>query len=183
VQFHKATFTDLDGKVGGIVGVMIDITERKRLEDELRLNATVFDNSSEGMAVLRADGTVLTINQAFTTISGHTRDDVVGHPMPLLDDHDKSGGFFVRMKQQVDRDGSWQGEAPGQRKGGDIYPTWLSVAAVRDARGPPRTTSWPSPIFPRKSRTRNASSSSPSTIRSRACPTGACSTTGWSTRW
>jgi len=82
VQFHKATFTDLDGKVGGIVGVMIDITERKRLEDELRLNATVLDNSSEGMAVLRADGTVLTINQAFTTISGHTRDDVVGHPMP-----------------------------------------------------------------------------------------------------
>ena len=137
VQFHKATFTDLDGKVGGIVGVMIDITERKRLEDELRLNATVFDNSSEGMAVLRADGTVLTINQAFTTISGHTRDDAVGHPMPLLEDHDKSGGFFIRMKQHVDRDGSWQGEAPGQRKGGEIYPTWLSVAAVRDSLGAP----------------------------------------------
>ena len=35
VLFTKGTFTDLDGKVAGLVGVMLDITERKRAEREL----------------------------------------------------------------------------------------------------------------------------------------------------
>ena len=35
VLFTKGTFTDLDGKIAGIVGVMLDITERKRAEKEL----------------------------------------------------------------------------------------------------------------------------------------------------
>jgi hypothetical protein len=35
VMFQKATFRDADGSVGGIIGVMFDITERKRAEAEL----------------------------------------------------------------------------------------------------------------------------------------------------
>ena len=36
VIFHKATFTRPDGTVAGLVGLMLDITERKHLEDNLR---------------------------------------------------------------------------------------------------------------------------------------------------
>jgi len=36
VILTKGTFTDLDGKVAGLVGVILDITERKRTEQELR---------------------------------------------------------------------------------------------------------------------------------------------------
>ena len=35
VFFTKGTFTDLEGRVAGLVGVMLDITERKRTEREL----------------------------------------------------------------------------------------------------------------------------------------------------
>lgn len=35
VFFTKGTFTDLEGNVAGLVGVMLDITERKRVEQEL----------------------------------------------------------------------------------------------------------------------------------------------------
>lgn len=35
VQFIKGTFTDLDGNTAGLVGVMLDITRRKRAEREL----------------------------------------------------------------------------------------------------------------------------------------------------
>ena len=37
--FNKATFCDAEGKVAGIVGVMLDITERKRVEESLRDSA------------------------------------------------------------------------------------------------------------------------------------------------
>jgi two-component system cell cycle sensor histidine kinase/response regulator CckA len=36
VMFHKATFTLRDGSIGGLVGVILDITERKRLEEQVR---------------------------------------------------------------------------------------------------------------------------------------------------
>ena len=35
-MFHKATFTRSDGTVGGIVGLMLDITERKFAEASVR---------------------------------------------------------------------------------------------------------------------------------------------------
>ena len=36
VIFHKASFLDAGGKVGGLIGVILDITERKRAESDLR---------------------------------------------------------------------------------------------------------------------------------------------------
>ena len=40
VVFNKATFQDAEGKVAGLVGTIIDITERKRAEEQLRLLPT-----------------------------------------------------------------------------------------------------------------------------------------------
>ena len=36
VMFYKATFSKTDGRVGGLVGVILDITERKRAEEGIR---------------------------------------------------------------------------------------------------------------------------------------------------
>jgi diguanylate cyclase (GGDEF)-like protein/PAS domain S-box-containing protein len=41
VMFHKATFNNRDGALGGLVGAMLDITERKRLEEQLARFAAV----------------------------------------------------------------------------------------------------------------------------------------------
>jgi len=50
VMFYKATFANVDGTVGGVVGTLLDITERKKAEETLRrhneylaaLNETTF---------------------------------------------------------------------------------------------------------------------------------------------
>ncbi|UQA54665.1 STAS domain-containing protein [Polyangium aurulentum] len=41
VMFHKATFDHADGSVAGIVGVMLDITQRKQVEGELKRSEDV----------------------------------------------------------------------------------------------------------------------------------------------
>ncbi|WP_186764649.1 EAL domain-containing protein [Comamonas flocculans] len=132
---HKATFLRPDGSIGGIVGVMLDITERKQMEDELRLAATVFDNSSEAMAILGPDGGVVAVNQAFMDITGYGRQEVVGRLIRTDEDQGEPAGFFKRLQPQLEREGSWQGEVRGVRKSGEPYPVWFSIAAVRDAGG------------------------------------------------
>ena len=56
-----------------VVGVMLDITERTRMESDLRHAATVFDNIAEGVTIAKQDGTVVAVNRAFCTITGYDR--------------------------------------------------------------------------------------------------------------
>ena len=134
VMFHKATFTHPDGSVGGIVGVMLDITERKLMETDLRQAATVFDNSAEGVIIAKTDGTIIAVNRAFSTITGYSQQEVLGQNPRMFQSgrHDK--GFYTGMWSTIARTGRWQGEVWNRRKNGDIFPQWISITAVRDTQ-------------------------------------------------
>ncbi|WP_052382520.1 EAL domain-containing protein [Comamonas granuli] len=136
VIFHKATFTNPDGSVGGLVGVILDITERKRMEDDLRQAATFFDNSAEGVTIAQHDGTIIAVNRAFTAITGYEPAEVIGRNPRLLQSGRHDQRFYAEMWEALARHGRWQGEVWNRRKSGDIYPQWLSIVAVRAPQGP-----------------------------------------------
>jgi diguanylate cyclase (GGDEF)-like protein/PAS domain S-box-containing protein len=132
VMFHKATFTKPDGSVGGLVGLMLDITERKRMEDNLQQAATVFDNSAEGVTISTPDGTIIAVNRAFTEITGYAENEVIGRNPRMFQSgrHDKH--FYREMWASIAANGRWQGEVWNRRKDGETFPEWISITAVRD---------------------------------------------------
>ena len=135
VMFHKATYTESDGTVAGMVGVMLDISERKRMEDNLRQAATVFDNSAEGVIIAKPDGSIIAVNRAFTEITGYGQTEVVGNNPRMFQSgrHDK--GFYREMWDCIALNGRWQGELWNRRKSGEIFPEWSSITAVHDQQG------------------------------------------------
>jgi diguanylate cyclase (GGDEF)-like protein/PAS domain S-box-containing protein len=135
VIFHKATFTRSDGTVGGIVGVMLDITERKRMEDDLRQAATVFESAAEGVTITSHDGSIIAVNRAFTEITGYAESEVIGRNPSILQSgrHDKN--FYRKMWESITSVGRWQGEVWNRRKNGELFPEWISITAVRDKQG------------------------------------------------
>ena len=132
MMIHKATFTQHDGAVAGVVGVMLDISERKRMEDNLRQAATVFDNSAEGVTIAAPDGSIVAVNRAFTEITGYQREEVIGKNSRMLQSgrHDKA--FYKHLWGRVAATGRWQGEVWNRRKSGEVFPEWLSIIAVHD---------------------------------------------------
>jgi diguanylate cyclase (GGDEF)-like protein/PAS domain S-box-containing protein len=135
VMFHKATFTRPDGTVGGLVGLMVDISERKMMENRLRQAATVFESSAEGVIITAPDASIIAVNRAFTEITGYEEHEVISRNPRFLQSgrHDKN--FYREMWGSIFRDGRWQGEVWNRRKNGEIFPESLSITAVRNKEG------------------------------------------------
>ncbi|HRE55670.1 MAG TPA: EAL domain-containing protein, partial [Candidatus Competibacter sp.] len=107
----------------------------KRVEAELRLAARVFENSREAIMITDADNHILSVNRAFIDITGYSAEDVLGQTPQLLASGRHDRDFFQTMWHAVVTEGHWQGELWNRRKNGEIYPEWLGITAVYDARG------------------------------------------------
>ncbi|NDP40430.1 MAG: EAL domain-containing protein [Rhodoferax sp.] len=129
-------FVDANGVEQGLVGVIADITQRRRVECELRIAATAFE-SQQGMAITDAQGVILRANQAFSTITGYSAAEAVGQNPRLLSSGRHDAGFYAAMWESLAREGAWQGEIWNRRKNGEVFPQWLSISAVKDPAGQP----------------------------------------------
>ncbi|MCC7166840.1 MAG: EAL domain-containing protein, partial [Rhodospirillales bacterium] len=123
-----------EGKSRQFIGVIRDITARKKAEERLTLAATVFEQAAEGIAILDERFHVTTVNPAFTAITGYDASDIGGQPPPFLRNSFQDEAFFAGMWGAITRDGRWQGELWSRRKSGERYAERLSVTAVQDER-------------------------------------------------
>jgi diguanylate cyclase (GGDEF)-like protein/PAS domain S-box-containing protein len=117
------------------VGVMEDITERKRLEEYMRLAATVFESTGEGLFVTDARHRIINVNPAFTELTGFLPADVIGQTPKVLSSGRHGPDFYERLHQTLAETGKWQGEIWNRRKSGEMFAEWLNIAAVRDDKG------------------------------------------------
>ncbi|WP_176787605.1 diguanylate cyclase domain-containing protein [Roseospirillum parvum] len=101
-------------------------------EEDLRLAATVYAHSSEGIMVTDANSRILTVNPAFTEITGYAADEAVGQSPALLRSNRHEPRFYDDMWQAIAKDGSWQGEVWNRRKNGEAYLQWLSINRATD---------------------------------------------------
>ncbi len=135
VEVTERPEVDEHGRPIGVVGIIKDITERNKTEQELRRAATVFDNTDEGIIVTDAKRNVIVVNKAFTRITGYELDEVVGQN-PLIQQsgrHDRT--FYDQIWATVEHTDRWQGEIWNRRKDGDVYPAWENISAVKDEHG------------------------------------------------
>lgn len=111
------------------------LLELDRQEEELELAALVFQSSSEGMFVTDAENNIITVNPAFSRITGYSLEEVKGKNPRLLQSgrHDRS--FYQSMWQELLNAGSWQSEIWDKRKNGEIYPKWLTINTIRNSDG------------------------------------------------
>jgi len=112
-----------------------DITERKRAEESRRLAASVFESAAEGITVTDADRNILTVNPAFTEITGYTEKEIVGKNPRVLSSGKHDAAFYKEMWDTINNKGRWSGEIWERRKNGEIFPEWLTVTSIKDDKG------------------------------------------------
>ncbi|HEY8219146.1 MAG TPA: EAL domain-containing protein, partial [Methylobacter sp.] len=112
-----------------------EICKRKKVEEEQRMAASVFESTQEGILITDAKRNIIDMNPAFSIITGYSRDEVLGKKPSLLKSglHDTS--FYENMWQAIDCQGYWRGEVWNRKKGGEIFAEWLTISAVADQQG------------------------------------------------
>ncbi len=107
----------------------------RRSRDDLFLAQRVIDNSLEGIMVTDARGVIISVNPAFTRLTGYSEAEVLGQNPSILSSGRQSPAFYRRMWDSLAEHGYWQGELWNRRRNGEIYPELLHIAEIRNGQG------------------------------------------------
>lgn len=104
-------------------------------EAEQRLWAKVYAHSTEAIVITDHENRIISVNRAFTELTGYEQSEIVGQNPRILSTHTHNADFYAQMWQAINEKGRWEGEIKDRRKDGSTYPKWLSVIAIRDEAG------------------------------------------------
>jgi diguanylate cyclase (GGDEF)-like protein/PAS domain S-box-containing protein len=135
LRTQKLAILDAEGNPGYLLGISEDITERKRAEEQLKIAASAFENTADGVIIYDARRCIVSVNKAFTAITGYEPQEVIGLPAAALRSEDHGKTFYESLWRVVNERGLWQGEMTRRRKNGEVYPVICSVSAVKDETG------------------------------------------------
>ncbi|WP_341328718.1 diguanylate cyclase [Methylotuvimicrobium sp. KM2] len=116
----------------GIAYVM-DLSERKKAEQQLKLAATVFDFSSEGIMITDPSVRIVSVNQTLCKMTGYDQEELLGKPPWILQSGYISTEQYQYMWDSLNQNGQWQGDIVDRTKNGALLPMRISISQVKDS--------------------------------------------------
>lgn len=128
---------DNTGLVSGFFVLVTDVTVLKEAEAELKVAASVFQNTNEGIFITDGDGTIRSVNPAFTEITGYSAEEAIGQTPRLLRSNRHEQEFHAAVWREIVANGQWQGEIWNRRKSGEVFLEWQAITKVAGMAGEP----------------------------------------------
>ena len=135
ISTNSQYYYDKDGKLLGVEGNFIDITERKRSEEAVHRSqqefASLFQSHSEALLYVDEEGTILDINKRFMELFGYTLKEIKGknincgiiHPSEKIVEGEE-------LDKKVIFRGYVQFETIRKKKDGTLFPVSISGSPV-----------------------------------------------------
>lgn len=103
--------------------------------DRISLSKDVFDSTGQGIIVTDMSGHIVSVNPAFTNLTGFLEEEVLGANPNILSSGKQDKSFYGKMWTEIHSAGFWQGEVWNKRKNGEEYLQLLSISTVEDEAG------------------------------------------------
>ncbi len=125
---------EFGGEVQCIVSLR-DITERKNLEDRLRLFFHGIENSPLSIVITDTGGVIQYANRMAAVTSGYDRDEIVGSTPRIFRSGETPAELYQALWANLRAGRSWYGEILNRRKNGELYWEYEAISALRNADG------------------------------------------------
>ena len=103
--------------------------------DRTSLSKEVFDSTGQGILVTNSKGLIVSVNPAFTKLTGYSEEEVLGQSPNILSSGRHDREYYDDMWRTIDQQGEWQGEIWNKKKNGEEYLEFLSISSVKDGTG------------------------------------------------
>ena len=101
---------DKDGKPFAIIGAVVDITERKKIEENLRLKSLVLNQIQDLVTITDLDGNIIDVNEAELYLLGYSIEELIGSSIFKYGQNPEKGASQVDILQLTKERGFWRGE-------------------------------------------------------------------------
>jgi PAS domain S-box-containing protein len=141
IVFSAAPLKDSEDKISGLVAVVADITEQKHQAEQVRLLQSVVVNTNDAVIITEAEPIdppgprILYVNQAFTTMTGYSLEEVLGKTPRILQGPKTERAAIARVREALSRWESASIEVINYRKDGSEFWVEFSVVPVADKQG------------------------------------------------
>lgn len=105
-------------------------------QERVRLHAAALESTHDGMMVLDRNRVLVSINSAFTSLTGYAEDEVIDRTPNFLIP-DQPNEIIDEISEHLTSHGAWQGEVWFRRKSGELFMVKMSLSAVHSAQGRP----------------------------------------------
>jgi len=111
---------------------IVDQSQKKLTETQLKLSATVFDASSDGIIITDEYKHVVAVNKVYCKRTGYTEAQLLGSTPPILISNLMPDTFYEEVSKTLIETDQWQGDALDRTTEGDVIPVHVRINTVRD---------------------------------------------------
>src|SRR5574343_41376 len=134
VESCEAEFA-VDGTPRKLLGTSQDITAEQEMMAQMELLASAVQFSGEAILITDADNRIVTVNPAFTQLTGYEPAEAIGRNPNFLSAGRTTPEEYAQLWSSLNEVGFWQGEIWDRRKDGGVYPKWMSISVIRNEDG------------------------------------------------
>ena len=126
---------DEKGQPLRMCGTARNIMATRAADREHRIAQEVIRSMTEALTVTDLEFRFVSVNPAFTRMTGWREHEVIGRVASLLNCSQHPPEHYLAMREALERNGHWRGELWQRRKDNEEFLCWLELTEVRDASG------------------------------------------------
>ncbi len=116
-------------------GIITDITDRKRAEEELQNLRIAVEQSENTIVITDAQGKIEYVNPAFEVSTGYSKEEAMNQSTRILNAGEQSAGFYRHMWATITSGQTWRGQFHNRRKDGTLYWESATISPVHNPEG------------------------------------------------
>ncbi|MDU0459153.1 MAG: PAS domain S-box protein [Geobacteraceae bacterium] len=135
ILVSKAPFSNSDGTLAGVVGAFVDITEQRRMDEQIRKMSRAIEQSPATIVITDVNGVIEYVNPKFCQSTGYSAEEAIGNNPSVLKSGEMPAEGYANLWKTISSGKEWRGEFRNKRKDGSLYWEFASISPLFDKNG------------------------------------------------
>ncbi len=135
IVFNKSVILHQDGRVGGLVGVMLDITKLKQVEESLHKFSQVVEQSPLPVIITDTSGSIEYVNPRFSEVTGYSIPEIIDQNPRIMNSGETSSELYRNLWETITKGGTWQGVLRNRKKNGELFWETATISSLKNREG------------------------------------------------